>query len=194
MRSAPDDRRTDAVIRDSAMALFAARGVEPVTIRQIAHEAGVSPGLVMHHYGSKAGLKAAVDRHVSHLVEALVGELGHDGDGSFAAALAERLDRQPDLVAYVGRMLVEPGAGGDELFSRLFHVTLDSYAALRRSGAVRPSDDELAVAAFLLVNDLAVVLLRDRLAALVGIDPFHGDGLVRWANVAIDVYENGLFT
>ena len=33
-------------------------------IRAIAADAGVSPGLVVHHFGSKDGLREACDRHV----------------------------------------------------------------------------------------------------------------------------------
>lgn len=52
------------------MRLFAERGAAGVTIRQIAAEARVSRSLVIHHYGSKDGLKAAVDRRAIGLVEA----------------------------------------------------------------------------------------------------------------------------
>ena len=34
-------------------------------MRQIAGEAGVSPALVLHHFGSKAGLREEVDGYVA---------------------------------------------------------------------------------------------------------------------------------
>lgn len=64
------------------MRLFAERGAAEVTIRDIAAGAGVSPSLVIHHYGSKEGLRAAVDERATALVEMFVKELTeHAGDG-----------------------------------------------------------------------------------------------------------------
>ena len=52
MRSAPDDRTARAVIRDEALRLFAERGPDAVSVRQITAATGVSSGLVSHHFGS----------------------------------------------------------------------------------------------------------------------------------------------
>jgi hypothetical protein len=49
-------------------------------------------------------------------------------------------------------------------------------------------------AAFLMVNDLAVLLLREQIAAVLGVDPLSPDGLARWAEVVIAVYRDGIFT
>ena len=65
MRSASrEDLTTRARIRDAAVDLFARDGFAHVTVRRIATEAGVSPALVIHHFGSKEGLRAACDAHV----------------------------------------------------------------------------------------------------------------------------------
>jgi AcrR family transcriptional regulator len=37
--------------------------------------AGVSPGLVVHHFGSKRGLRQAVDAHVVAMLTSMLGEL-----------------------------------------------------------------------------------------------------------------------
>jgi AcrR family transcriptional regulator len=42
--------------------LFGERGPDAVTIRDVATRAGVSPALVIRHYDSEGGLRAAVDR------------------------------------------------------------------------------------------------------------------------------------
>ncbi len=44
------------VVRDEGLRLFVAHGPDAVTVRQIAAAAGVSPALVVHHFGSKEGL------------------------------------------------------------------------------------------------------------------------------------------
>ena len=48
------DLTARARIRDAALRLFAERGVEGVTIREIAEAAGVSGGLVRHHFVMQA--------------------------------------------------------------------------------------------------------------------------------------------
>src|SRR5690606_20135242 len=47
--------KTAARIRDAAIVEFAAHGFTKSTVRAIAESAGVSPGLVIHHFGSKDG-------------------------------------------------------------------------------------------------------------------------------------------
>src|SRR6266542_759545 len=52
-----EDLTARARIRDAALRLFAERGVDGATIRDIAKAAGVSAGLVRHHFGSKEALR-----------------------------------------------------------------------------------------------------------------------------------------
>jgi hypothetical protein len=44
----------------------------------------------------------------------------------------------------------------------------------------------------LLVNDLAVLLLRDHLTEVLGTDPLSGPGMTRWAGEVLAVYGAGL--
>ena len=46
------------------MRLLAEQGGKATTIRAVAEAAGVTPGLVSHHFGSKEGLRDACDAHV----------------------------------------------------------------------------------------------------------------------------------
>jgi TetR/AcrR family transcriptional regulator, regulator of cefoperazone and chloramphenicol sensitivity len=54
-----DDLTTKARLRETALALFADHGITATSLRSIAAVAGVSPGLVIHHFGSKDGLRRA---------------------------------------------------------------------------------------------------------------------------------------
>ncbi|HEX8936538.1 MAG TPA: helix-turn-helix domain-containing protein [Pseudonocardiaceae bacterium] len=53
MQSLLDDRTARARVRDETLRLFGERGPDAVTVRDIAAAAGVSPALVVRHYGSK---------------------------------------------------------------------------------------------------------------------------------------------
>ena len=58
---------------------------------------------------------------------------------------------------------------------------------------MRPAADERVRAAFLLVNDLAMVVFRRQIERVAGIDPLAGQGLAAWTTEVVDVYTNGLF-
>ena len=180
------------------MRLFAERGAAAVTIREIAAAAGVSPSLVMHHYGSKDGLKEAVDRRATALVEAFFSEVADSAHGavaapSLAAALADRLEQEPVLPGYLRRLLVDGGPPADSLFRALFAATVSGLEALEAAGLVRPAIEDRVRAAFLLVNDLALVLLRDQIRGVLGIDPLSQAGMPRWTAEVLDVYGHGVF-
>src|ERR1043166_4652894 len=65
------DLTAKANIRNAALRLFAERGHDAVTVREIAAAAGVSPALVVHHFGSKEGVRAAVDGYAGQAFDAL---------------------------------------------------------------------------------------------------------------------------
>ena len=180
------------------MRLFAGRGVAAVSVRDVAEAAGVSPSLVIHHYKSKEGLKTAVDERATAAVIEAVAELGEGGpvaeaSASLAATFAANLDAEPVLPAYIRRMLLDGGAAGEALFRMLFEATVQALDALEKAGVVRQSGDGPARAAFLLVADLAVIVMREQIAGVLGADPLGGDGLTRWTRSAMELYGPGLF-
>jgi AcrR family transcriptional regulator len=197
MSSARADLTAAAAIRIAAMELFAARGYAGVTVRQIAAAAGVSPALVIHHYGSKEKLREVLEERVAAFVESMLAELAgapdEGGSASVAELFADRLASERAMAGYVRRLLVDGGPAGMALYRRLFEVTRDSVRAMEQAGVVRPAQDEPVRSAFLLSNDLALLLLRQPITQVTGIDPLARDGLARWAAAAFDVYANGLF-
>ncbi len=197
----PDDRTARAVIRDEALRLFAGNGPDAVTVRQVAAAAGVSPGLVIHHFGSKQGLREAVDEHVLALFTAMLGELtGEDaGDvlgggaaGSLAEAVAAHLPAGSPVPAYLRRLLLDGGPAGRQLFAGLYQASRATLQALAAAGMAAPGADPAVRAAVLLANDLAVLLLRDQLAGVLGFDPLSADGMARWGTELLTIYAAGL--
>lgn len=181
------------------MRLFAERGVAAVSVRDIAEAADVSSSLVIHHYKSKGGLKAAVDERATTALVEVFAELLDGGPpdataGSLAARFAANLQAEPVLPAYIRRLLVDGGTVGEALFQRLFDATVRTMESLKQAGVVRPAEDEPARAALLMVSDLAVIILRDQIAGVLGVDPLSTDGVTRWTKTAMEVYASGLFT
>jgi len=195
------DLTARATIRNAALRLFAERGPDRVTVRDIAAEAGVSPSLIVHHFGSKDGLRAAVDDHAAKVFDSLLqtdgGPLedllaGRD-NGSLAAAFSRNFPRGSPLPAYLRRLLLTGDPAGAALFGRWFAATVAMLGALEERGLSTPSTDRPVRAAFLLVNDLALILLRNEVAAAIGVDPLTPEGLTRWADEASVVYSQGAF-
>jgi AcrR family transcriptional regulator len=201
VRSVPVRDRADltakAVIRDEALRLFAEAGPDRVTVRQVAAAAGVSPGLVMHHYGSRQGLRDAVDTHVAGVFDAMftqLGDLDWDGDAaSFAEMVTSSLPAGSPIPGYLRRLLTDGGPVAEDLFARWFAAGRAVLEALTRAGVARPVGDPDVAAAFLMVNDLALLLLRDQLTAALGIDPLTPQGMARWVETVMDIYRGGIF-
>jgi AcrR family transcriptional regulator len=89
-----------AKIVEEALQLFGQRGVDGVSIAEVALAAGVSKANVMHHFGSKDGLYAAcldvIDEHLHAAVDVAAtaddpGAALPDALGTWAAAHPEHL-------------------------------------------------------------------------------------------------------
>ena len=198
MRSAPGDRTARAVIRDEALRLFAEHGPDAVTVRQIAATAGVSPGLVIHHFGSKDGLREAVDAHVLAMFGTMLGELttpdlyDPGAAGSLAEAVVRYLPPGSPVPGYLRRLLLSGGDSGRELFRRLYQGSRAALDAMSEAGLAALGDDPAVRAAILMSNDLAVLLLREQLAEVLGEDPLSAAGMARWGREMLAIYAAGL--
>ena len=69
VRAVTEDLTARARIRHSAIVYIGRHGWRAATVRAIAGAAGVSPALVIHHFGSKDGLREACDTHVTGLID-----------------------------------------------------------------------------------------------------------------------------
>lgn len=191
-------------IRDSALTLFAHHGPDAVTIRQIASHAGVSPALILHHYGSRAGLRTDVDAHVARVFDGLLvdslsdaASLARADDGAVASLAEIMLQNLPPgspIPEYFRRLILTGDPTGREFFRQWFAMSRTLLDALAGAGALRPASDPDVRTAFLMVNDLALVLLHDHLADVLGFDPLEPTGMRRWATDVLDAYTAGVFT
>jgi AcrR family transcriptional regulator len=196
-----DDLTAKANIRNAALRLFAERGHDAVTTREIGAAAGVSPALLAHHFGNKDGLRAAVDEYAARAFDSLftmdeqdVAEaMTGDGWASIAEMFARAFLPGSPLPAYLRRLLLTNDPAGAALFGRWFAQTRQLLETMNGLGATRPAEDPAVRAAFLLVNDLAVLLLRNQVAAAIGVDPLTPEGMARWAKEVTAVYQHGAF-
>lgn len=162
MRSAgvaKDDLTARARIRDSAIVYFGRHGFQSATVRAIAADAGVSPALVIHHFGSKDGLRAACDDHLTFSIDDLA---DHAASHLEAVDLLDLMSRTPQLTPLVPYMIQTITEGGDfavKLWDRLVQDTETYLRAAVSAGKVRPTDDERVRAEVLSTFKLGMYLL-----------------------------------
>lgn len=200
MRSAlvlDSDLTAKARIRDAAMRLFGTRGVAASSMRAIAGAAGVSPALIVHHFGSKENLVSAVDEAVLARIEHAVREVPIDVSGSDVIArraevIAVLLHDDPALCDYLTRALAERTPASAELFHRLFDFA-SRDERLVAAGVLRADTDPFWRAMHQVILVLGPLLLRPLIERELGGELLSESNLSRWLKARADLLGHGLY-
>ena len=201
MRSSaePQPYRVDAAdltararIRDAALRRFADDGVAGTTLKSIAADAGVSPALVVHHFGSKAGLRAACDEHVAALIRegkqaTMTGSLDPLGG-------LRLIGEGPPLLRYLARTLAD---GSEHVGTMLDELVEDAVAYMAQGvehGLLKPTDRPRERAAVLVLWHFGALVLHEHVRRLVGADltADHPSGFASWALAAGEILTHGV--
>lgn len=163
-----DDRTARARIRDAAIVCFAERGVAGTSVRAIAAAASVSPGLVIHHYGSKDALRVACDQYVVERIYEVKAEATAAGLGMNPIAPVDALAADPPIAGYLARALVDDSSHVADLVDALVAngVALSEQAVA--NGLMNPAPDEYARAAVITIWSLGALVLSHHLLRLLG--------------------------
>jgi TetR/AcrR family transcriptional regulator, regulator of cefoperazone and chloramphenicol sensitivity len=150
MRSA-DDLTAAARIRAAAIEQFGEHGFG-VGLRSIAEAAGVSAALVIHHFGSKAGLRKACDDYVAEEIRSTKSEAMRSSEpGTWFAQLAE-IESYAPIMAYLVRAM-QSGGELAKMLSRSMIDNAESYLEEGvRAGTLKPSRDPRARAKYLAIT------------------------------------------
>jgi len=192
MRSSDQDRTAAARIRDAAITEFAINGVAGTSIRAIAAAAGVSPALVIHHFGSKEALRVVCDEHVAAIIRDLKSEAMTSGAGFDPLAALARQSEGPPANKYLARTLVDGSEHVAELVDELVADAM-AYTELGvANGMMTPTQYPHERAAILTIWALGGLVLHEHLARLVGVDitqDYSSDpkALSRYVGPAIEI-------
>jgi AcrR family transcriptional regulator len=196
MRSASvDDLTTSARIRETALRLFALKGVAATSLRAVAREARVSPALVVHHFGSKEGLTEAVDEAVVARFVERVRSVPLDGPDVLrrrGELLAELIAGDPILCDYMARALAEGTQTSADLFHRLF-AAARADEALVAAGAIRADTDPDWRALQQLILVVGPLLLRPLVERELDASLYSPDSVERWMAANVDLLERGIY-
>jgi len=190
MRSA-DDLTAAARIRDAAIELFGRDGFA-VSVRAIATAAGVSPGLVIHHFGSKDGLRKACDDFVTETVYESKSESIQTSDPAVWLAQMAEIEEYAPLMAYLVRSLQ---TGGD-FAKKLWHNMIENVEKYLQegveAGTVKASVDPKARARFLAMGNGGGFLLYLQLHESPDLRVVLRDYSEDMVLPALELYTNGL--
>jgi len=191
MRSA-DDLTATARIRDSAIEQFGQHGFS-VGLRTIAEAAGVSAALVIHHFGSKDGLRKACDDYVAEQVRDAKSESIRTTDPAAWFAQMAEIESYAPMMAYLVRSL----QSGNELAKDFWRQMIDNAEVYIeegvRAGTIRPSRDPHARAMYLGMASgggfLLYLQMHDNPTDLRAVLRDYGNDMVL---PALEVYTEGL--
>jgi AcrR family transcriptional regulator len=191
--SATDDRPSSdltarARIRDAALEQFGLHGFDGATIRGIAEAARVSPGLVQHHFRSKAALRHACDEAVLELVRRKLAatRTGEIGDPSFLTTL---YSAAPPLIRYVARALADGSPAGGKLLDQMAaggeEFLTQTWPDRFPAGSTRTRDAAVALVA----QAAGTIVLHEHVARRMGLDAWDRTATPRIGLAQFDVYE-----
>ncbi|MCC5575648.1 TetR/AcrR family transcriptional regulator [Microtetraspora sp. AC03309] len=188
----PDDLTARARIRDAALLHFGEHGFERATIRGIAETAGVSSGLVRHHFGSKQALREACDAHLVKLISRLNDQVRADpapADVNYVAAARAAIG---PYQRYLARALAEGGAA--PLFDAMVRMSEPWLADADKSRDHTPDVDRTTRAAVITAMALSVTVLHQHLSRVTGVEMFSPEGDLLLARALIDIYSHPMLS
>jgi AcrR family transcriptional regulator len=192
-----EERSSVERIRNAALRSFATYGTSATSLRTVATAAGVSVGLVQHHFANKAGLIKAVDDHVLGLViAAIVPPLAEPPSDSIAE-MGNRVTRmvaeQPDIVDYLGRALIDGSPLGTTIFDTLTAFGIARWTKRDERGETRPDVDLTWAALNALVLPLGTIILRGHIERQLPESFTAPAQLQRWQDSVNTLLRDGLF-
>lgn len=159
-----DGVTTEERIRSAALRRFATHGTSSTSLRTVAEAAGVSVGLVQHHFTNKAGLIKAVDDHVMAVVVESIAEPIPPPPADSIAEMGSRVTRivaeHPEIVDYVGRALIDGSPLGATIFDTLAAFGTARWNQRKERGEVRNEVDVTWAALNSLVLALGTMIMR----------------------------------
>ena len=185
-----EDLTARARIRDAALRLFAERGLDGTTIRDIARAAGVSGGLIRHHFGSKDDLRAACDSYaldqIMRIKEQAVLE-GQLGNPAFMSAA------HPTVLLtyrYLARSLLDGSPAAEAMFDEMVELC-EAWLARHNPGQMA---DPRGFSAVLVAMQSGLLMMHGQLSRWLGADIFTAEGHLRLTAAMIDFYSQPLLS
>ncbi|WP_269750573.1 TetR/AcrR family transcriptional regulator [Microbispora sp. ATCC PTA-5024] len=186
----PEDLTARARIRDAALYHFGEHGFERATIRGIAETAGVSPGLVRHHFGSKQGLREACDEYLVALIHRFNDRVRADTSHTDMSYIQQSRAALRPYQRYMARALSEGAAAS--LFDEVVNLTEEWLADMKRPDP--PAVPLRVRATIATAMAMAVPILYEHVSRGLGVDMFSPEGDLLLSRALLDLYSHPLIS
>ena len=165
MRSAIDSRER---LIEVAVSVLAREGLAASSLRMIAVEAGVSPALLVHHFGSRQNL-------VEEAVSSMLGEWLETKDELMSLDLSDALAQWPAIaedgdlkLQFFKQVMLAGGQTASHLYERLVIEAKDRLKRFIVQGAMRELPDLDAAAVLFATYALAPLLMSNQIKKVLG--------------------------
>lgn len=185
-----EDLTARARIRDAALRLFAERGTDGATIRDIAKAAGVSAGLVRHHFGSKEALRAACDSYALERLMRIKEQVVLEGQGADSGFLPAVHPTVLALYRYLARALLDGSPAAASMFDDMVELA-EQWLTRYHPGQ---SADPRAYAAVLVAMQIGMLGMHDHLSRALGADILSPEGHLRMSRGTVDLHSHALLS
>lgn len=193
------DLHARARIRNAALHQFSHHGFQ-ASLRAIALEAGVSPALIVHHFGSKEALRKACDEYTMEVITATKLEsAGENGPENMLAHLAQ-LEEFAPVASYAVASLAAGGELAQTLIDQMEEMTLQTLETGIETGTMKPSYDLRGRARYMTLSSLGLLMLSYRIHSdnmpgeMVDLKEVFLQLSEEIVGPSLEIYTEGLFT
>jgi AcrR family transcriptional regulator len=193
-----DDLRKLERIRQAALKSFATKGASGTSLRSVAADAGVSLGLVQHHFDTKSGLIEAVDDYVMSVVIDVVARPvsaphAKDSISDMGSRVTALLLEHPDVVDYFGRALIDGSQLGNTIWDTLSAFGTARWTARKENGEAREDIDVTWASLNSLVLAVGTLIVRGHIERQIPGAFTTPEQLDRWQQSVNTLLREGLF-
>lgn len=160
-----NDLTAKARIRNAAFSLYARYGEDATSMRAIAEAAGVTVGLVVHHFRTKDGLREAIEEHIVDLFLHAIQQVPLEGTTAAIAAarddaVAKMLAANPAVVGYLRRALLDPTGHRGRVLEMLTDLAAKQVATLRSAGVASKAQRDSSQVIGVMIRQLGQLFLQ----------------------------------
>lgn len=184
---------TRAQLIEVATSAFARDGIAATSLRAIAKEAGVSPALVVHHFGSREKL---IEDCIIKALGLWVSEKQEFVDVSLSTALAKwqgAIAEHGAKLQFFRQVLMAGGEPANILFSRMVKESEMMIQAQIDKGQMRKAENIPDLALLMTLHGLAPLIMQDQVNNHLGgsfLEPELGS---RLAGANLEIYHRGIY-
>jgi AcrR family transcriptional regulator len=184
---------TRAQLIEVATSAFARDGIAATSLRAIAKEAGVSPALVVHHFGSREKL---IEDCIIKALGLWVSEKQEFVDVSLSTALSKwqgAIAEHGVKLQFFRQVLVAGGEPANILFSRMVKESEMMIRAQMDKGQMREAENIPDLALLMTLHGLAPLIMQDQVNNHLGGNFLEPELGARLAGANLEIYRRGIY-